>query len=317
MNCTVTRRLPGGAEKKLLAFYDPVRVFDENRPATPEELKSLAKGTDVLIVTVADKVDEALLSHADKLSCLITYSVGLDHIDLQAVKKRGLPLAHTPDVLTNATADLSLALILGCARKIKPAMRLVEEGRWAGFDPSLYLGLELSGAVLLVVGMGKIGAAVARRAAACGMQILYCGPEKHPPGVQAERVSLEQGLRSADVVTLHCPLKNETRGLIGVKQLALMKPNGILINTARGAIVDEAALAAHLRANPEFFAGLDVFEGEPRIGGGLQALPNALCLPHIGSATRVAREAMAKVCIEEAVRFAGGQPLKYRWEDLR
>ncbi len=314
MNCAVARRLPGGAEKKLLGFYEPVRVFDQNRPATAEELKSLATGTDVLIVTVADRVDEALLSHAENLVCLITYSVGLDHIDLEAVRRRKLPLAHTPDVLTNATADLTLALLLNCARKVKPALRLIEENRWAGFDPSSYLGLELAGSTLLVVGLGKIGSAVARRAAACGMRILYAGPEKTWPGLQADRISLEQGLRSADVVSLHCPLKAETKHLIGLKQLALMKPNAVLVNTARGSIVDEAALTAHLRSNPEFFAGLDVYEAEPRIAAGLASLPNAFCLPHVGSATKIAREAMARVCIEEAARFAGGQPLKYRWE---
>lgn len=313
MNCTVTRRLPGGAEKKLLAFFDPVRVFDQSRPATPDELRGLASDAEVLIVTVADKVDEGVLAAAKDLKCLVTFSVGLDHIDLEAVRKRNLPLAHTPDVLTNATADLTFALILSGARRLKPAARLVEEGRWAGFDPSLYLGLELHGATLLVVGLGKIGQAVARRAVSFGMRVLYAGPEKMHPGFSADRVTLEQGLAAADVVSLHCPLKPETKHLIGLKQLTLMKPGAVLVNTARGPLVDEAALTAHLRAHPEFFAGLDVFEAEPHIKAGLASLPNAYCLPHIGSATRTAREAMARVCVEEASRFVNGQPLKYRW----
>lgn len=314
MNCTLTRGLPGGVESRLEPHFGKVVVFDHNRPATPEELRGLVRDAEVLVVTVADRVDESVLAAAARLRLLVTFSVGLDHIDTAGVKRRKVPLVHTPDVLTDATADLAFTLMLAGARRLKPALRYVEEGKWTGFDPSLYLGLELSGSELFIVGLGKIGSAVARRAAAFGMRILYSGPEHQVPGVTTvQRVALEQGLRRADVATLHCPLNAQTKGIIGRKELGLMKPGAVLVNTARGPLVDEAALVAHLRAHPDFFAGLDVYSEEPKLPAGLVALPNALCVPHIGSATRRARDAMAKVCVDEAIRFANGEPLEYGW----
>jgi len=276
---------------------------------TRAEVLAMAAGADVLVVTLNEKIDEELLGQATRLKCLITYSVGLDHIDLVAVRSRQLPLAHTPDVLTDATADLAWALILGCARRLKPAQRFLEEGKFKSFDPSLLLGIELRDKILGVVGYGKIGQAVAKRAAGFGMTVLHCGrPGKTP-------MRLEEVLSKSDVVSLHCPSNAETRHLISRRELQTMKAQGILINTARGPLIDEVALLAHLRATPEFYAGLDVFEHEPKVPEGFLQLPNAFCVPHIGSATRTAREAMGRVCMEEAIRFAKGESLKYEQRD--
>lgn len=317
MKLTVTRKLPGCPEAILTRHYHDVTVKDVAKPLSPADLEKAVADADVVICTLNDRIDEALLSKAPHLKCLITFSVGLDHVDVPAVLKRKIKLVHTPNVLTDATADLTWTLILGCARRIKPAVRFLEEGKWSGFDPSLFLGIELQGKTLGIVGMGKIGTAVAARARGFGMKVVYCRSKK-AAGVAARdsnETTLDAILNSADVITLHCPLTDETKHLIGRRELGIMKREAILVNTARGPIVDEAALLAHLRTNPGFFAGLDVFEKEPFVGEALRFLPNALCVPHIGSATDTAREAMGRVCLEEAVRYAKGEALQYEYRD--
>ncbi len=298
MKCLVTRPIPGDPMGQLIPYYDSVAVLTAEGKTPRPVLEAAIADADVLICTLVDAVDEALLEKAPKLKCVITFSVGLDHIDVAAVGKRNLPLAHTPNVLTDATADLTWALILGAARRLKPAMRQLEEGGWTGFDPKGFLGLELRGATLGIFGFGKIGRAVAERAGGFGMNVLHGLPK-------------DELLRKSDVFSIHCPLKAETRHAIGERELSLMKPSAVLVNTARGPIVDEAALVLHLQKTPTFFARLDVFEREPELAEGLASLPNALCVPHIGSATTTARSAMARVCIEEAIRFAKGEKLQY------
>lgn len=307
MKVSVTRKLPGCESALLSRAFRDVEIFSEPRAMTRDELLKMAAETEVLVCTLNEKIDDDLLAAAKRLKCLITYSVGLDHIDLDAVTRRGLPLAHTPDVLTDATADLAWALILGCARRLKPAQRFLEEGRFQAFDPSLLLGIELRGKVLGIVGLGKIGRAVAARADGFGMKVIGTGR----PG--KTETSLPEVLQKADVVSLHCPSNAATRHLIGRRELQLMKPQAILINTARGPIIDETALLSHLRGAPDFYAGLDVYEHEPKVPEGFLQLPNAFCLPHVGSATRTAREAMGRVCMEEAIRFAKGEGLKYEY----
>ena len=314
MKVTLTRKLPGGHDAKLPSHFIEVVTLEHGEPLGRGELKAALKGTDVLICTVSDRIDEEILSVADRLKCIVTFSVGVDHIDLNALKARKIQLAHTPQVLTDATADLTLALILGCARRIKPAVHFIEEGKFRGLDPGLFLGMELSRSVLGVVGLGKIGMAVARRALAFGMKVVFTSSKPHGDQADFKEVPLGELLRISDVVSLHCPLTPSTRHLIGRRELSVMKPNGILVNAARGPIVDEKALLAHLRTHPDFFAGLDVFEDEPVIVPGLRQLPNALCLPHIGSATVAARGAMAEVCCDEAIRFAKGQRLRYEYQ---
>jgi len=307
MKVSVTRKLPGCESALLSRAFRDVEIFTEPRAMSRDEFLKMAATTEVLICTLNEKIDEEVLAQAKKLKCLITYSVGVDHIDVKAVTAQGLPLAHTPDVLTDATADLAWALILGCARRLKPAQRFLEEGKFKSFDPGLLLGVELRGKVLGIVGYGKIGKAVGDRASGFGMQVILCGR----PGTTD--MTLAEVLQKADVVSLHCPSNAETRHMISRKELAIMKPQAILINTARGPLIDETSLLSHLRNSPEFYAGLDVFEHEPKVPEGLLQLPNAFCLPHVGSATRTAREAMGRVCMEEAIRFAKGEGLKYEY----
>jgi glyoxylate reductase len=317
MRISLTRRLPISPEleARLGESYREVRVLENGRPLHAEELRNALRSSDAVICTVTDRVDEASLAEADRLKHLVTFSVGLDHLDLGALQRRGIKISHTPAVLTDATADLTWALLLGAARKVKPALHYVEDGSFRGFDPTLFLGLELRGATLGIVGFGKIGFAVARRALPFGMQVLFTSSKPFGDVEAMKEVALEELLRRSDVVSLHCPLTPATRHLIGRRELGIMKPGAVLINTARGPIIDEKALLAHLRSHPDFSAALDVYELEPSITAGLRELPNALLLPHIGSATHAARGAMARICVEEAIRFAKGERLQYGYEE--
>ena len=312
MKVGVTRVLPLDSLKLLQPFFESVEMYDIGRPLSEEELCEAIKGKDVFIVQLTEPLTEKVMSHADRLKHVATFSTGVDHLNLTELKKRGIRLSHTPGVLTEATANLTWALILNCARKIKPAEAFLREGKFNGFLPSLFLGLSLERATLGIVGMGKIGLAVANRARAFGMNVIYYsrGSKEIP---WAKRVDFKELVQTSDVVSLHCPLTEDTFHLFNSEVLGWMKPDGILVNTSRGPVVDEKALLKHLQANPEFCAGLDVFEDEPAVTPGLLDLDNAVCVPHIGSASRWAREQMAKICIEEAMRFARGEILQYEY----
>lgn len=312
MRITITRRLPAGESARLGDWY-AVEEIDRGRPLTRAELKEALSECDVALCMLTDKIDEETLGRSVKL--VITYSVGFDHIHLPTLAARGVKLCHTPAVLTEATADLAFAALLASARDITPAERFMREGRFVGVGPSLFLGKKVSGARLGIVGMGRIGQAVARRAAGFGMQMAYCSRTRLPEATERslglrfmERDAL---FRESDFISLHCPLTAETRHLIGARELALMKKNACLVNTARGALIDEMALVAHLRANPEFRAALDVYEREPELAQGLAESENALLLPHIGSADEATRGEMARLVVDEAIRFAKGEPLRY------
>ncbi|HKA89391.1 MAG TPA: D-glycerate dehydrogenase [Haliangiales bacterium] len=257
---------------------------------------SLADATDAegLICLLRDRIDDAFLARAPRLRVVANYAVGVDNVDVAACARRGVAVTNTPDVLTDATADLTFALILAVARRLREAEALLRSGRWGSFEPGLLLGVELSGATLGLVGAGRIARAVARRADGFGMSVVYTSRRSELPG--ARRRSLDELLGEADFVSLHCPLTPETRGLIGAAQLRRMKPTAFLINTARGAICDEEAVAAALAAGTIAGAGLDAFVDEPRVVPALLAAPNAVLLPHIGSATRKTRSRMAELC---------------------
>jgi glyoxylate reductase len=249
-----------------------------------------------LIPLVSHPVGDAELRMLSGVRVVANYGVGYDNIDVEAARRRGIVVTNTPDVLTEATADLTLALLLAAARRLREGLDLARGGSWTGWHPTQLLGLGLQGKSLGILGTGRIGDAVARRAAAFGMEIVYW--DKSPvPSLEAEvgarRVgSLGDLLATADVVSVHLPLTPATRGLLGAAELQAMKPGSILINTARGAIVEQDALADALRSGPLAAAGLDVFDGEPEIPAGLRNLPNAFLLPHLGSATWDARRAM-------------------------
>jgi len=249
-----------------------------------------------LIPLVSQLVGSAELGRYPALRVVANYGVGTDNLDIPSIRSRDIEVTNTPDVLTDATADLAIALLLASARRLREGLDLARSGEWGGWNPTQLLGMSLQGKVLGILGAGRIGVATARRARAFGMEIVYWD-RSASPGIEAEargsRVEeLDSLLAISDVVSVHLPLTPETEGLFDAGRLAGMKPGSILVNTARGAIVDSDALADALRSGQLAGAGLDVFEDEPEIPGVLRELPNCFVLPHLGSATREARQAM-------------------------
>jgi glyoxylate reductase len=297
----VTRRLPGSAVERL-ADHHEVEVWSGEGPPTPEELGALVADAEGLLALLTDRIDESLLAKAPKLRAIANYAVGSDNVDFAATDARGIPVGVTPDVLTDSTADLAMALILATARRLPGAAAAVRAGDWRSWGPASWLGLELAGATLLVVGPGRIGQAVARRAEAFGMEVLFYGPgdELHPL------------LRRADVVTLHVPLTPATRHLIDADALAQMHSDAIVVNTSRGPVIDQDALLKALHDGRIAGAGLDVTDPEPLPPDHpLLAAPNVLVLPHIGSATHAARGRMAERAVDNLLAALAGEPMPY------
>jgi glyoxylate reductase len=253
-----------------------------------------------------------MLAGVSRIKILANYAVGYNNIDLAAATRRGIVVTNTPDVLTESTADLTWALLLAVARRVAEGDAYVRSGSWSGWTPTQMLGADVSGKVLGIVGMGRIGQAVAQRAAGFNMQICYHSRSAHAPDrlvAPWERRTLADVLRHADFVSLHVPLTHETRHLIGREQLALMKPTAFLINTARGPVVDEAALVTALEQQRLAGAGLDVFEEEPAVHFGLRVLRQVVLLPHLGSATLATRVRMGMICLENiGALFEGRSP---------
>jgi glyoxylate reductase len=273
-----------------------------DRALTREELLRTVSGKHGVIAMLTDRIDAEVFDAAPSLKVVANYAVGYNNIDVAAAKARGITVTNTPGVLTDATADLTWALILGVTRRIGEGDRLVRAGRWTGWSPTQLLGTELGNSVLGIVGMGRIGRAVASRARAFGTRVVYTARRPIPdldPDWRA--VSLNEMLAEADILSLHVPLTDATRHLIGAEQLAAMKPTAYLINTSRGPVVDEAALVAALTGGRIAGAGLDVYEQEPAIHPGLFACENALLLPHLGSATIETRERMGAMVVDNVV----------------
>jgi glyoxylate reductase len=269
-------------------------------------------GSHVAIVPLLSRrIGAAELDGLPDLRIVANCAVGYDNIDLDAAATHGVVVTNTPDVLTDATADLTWALLLAVARRLKEGQALVGEGRWEGWHPTQLLGLELRGAVLGVVGAGRIGEAVALRARGFGMQVLYADPSPRPELEQrtgAERVELPELLERADIVSLHVPSSPETRGMIGRDAFAQMRAGTLLVNTSRGDVVDEAALIEALERGQLGGAGLDVFAQEPRVPEALVAHPRVVALPHIGSATTHTRRAMAELAVRNVAAVLAGEP---------
>jgi glyoxylate reductase len=255
-------------------------------------------GADGLIALLVDPVDAELLAAAPGLRVVANFAVGFDNVEVAAASARGVVVTNTPDVLTDATADFAFALLLAAARRVVEGDALVRSGRWTGWAPGQLLGAEVAGRTLGLIGLGRIGQAVARRARGFDLRVLHTGPRPvaAAEALGAERVPLPALLAESDFVSLHCPLTDETRGLIDAAALAQMKPGAILVNTARGACVDEAALAAALGAGHLGGAGLDVFAAEPLVHPDVLASPRVVLAPHAGSATTTARRRMGEIC---------------------
>jgi len=262
-------------------------------------------------VQLTTEVDEPLLARLPALEIVADYAVGYDNVDLRAAARRGVAVTHTPDVLTDATADLTWALILAVARRLVEADRLARSGEWVGWHPRQLLGKELTGGTLAILGMGRIGEAVARRGRAFGMGIVYWSRSSRPEierELGARRLNLAEALAAADVVSIHLPLTLETRHLLDAERFAHMRPDAILVNTARGPIVDEEALADALEGGRLLGAGLDVHEREPEVHPRLATSPRTVLLPHVGSATVATRERMAEVVARNLRAMLEGEP---------
>lgn len=292
-----------------------VRMETRDAPLPRDILLQKVNDIHILVCTLTERVDTELLNHAPHLEMVSTYSVGYDHLDLEALRNRGVWATHTPDVLTNATADLTWALILAVARRVVEADRFVRDGKFTGWQVGAFLGMELSGKTLGIVGAGRIGQAVGRRAVGFGMRILYTARNPKPAfekETQAQWTPLENLLAEADVVSLHLPLTSETRGLLSRERLVRMRPGSILVNTARGAIVDEEALADLLESGHIAGVGLDVYAREPEVPLRLLHHPRTVLLPHLGSATHTARRRMMEAVVESVISFLKGiRPPRY------
>jgi glyoxylate reductase len=265
---------------------------------------------EAIIPLLSRQIGETELEGLPNLRIVANCAVGFDNLDLDAIGRRGIIATNTPDVLTNATADLTWTLILAAARRVKEGQHLVEHG-WPGWHPTQLLGVELNGATLGIIGAGRIGRAVAKRGVAFGMSVCYADTAPQPDlerETDARHVTLEELLRVSDVVSVHVPLTEETKGLLDADRLAAMKQGSVLVNTARGGIVDEDALLHALENGPLFAAGLDVFDGEPHIRPALVAHPRVVCLPHLGSATAHTRRAMANLAARNVRDVLVGKP---------
>lgn len=277
------------------------------------ELLARIGRADVLLAMPSQRIDEVLLSQAPRLGLVANHAVGIDNVDLGACRARGIIVTNTPGVLTEATADLAFGLILDACRRITEGDRIVRAGGFRGWGPTLYLGTRVHGAVLGVVGLGRIGRAVARRAMGFGMTVLYAAPRAAEDDTSgAQHVPLEELLARADVVSLHAPLRPETRGLMSRARLLSMKRGAVLVNTARGALVDEQALAEVLADGHLAAAGLDVYVDEPKVSPALLALPNVVLAPHVGSADPQTREAMAALACDAIVAMLTGRAPTHR-----
>lgn len=292
----VTRQLMPSVEARMAELFD-VSLSAQDQAFSADDLKRAVADCDVFVPTVTDRIDANILAAAgERLKLIANFGAGVDHIDLAAARARNIMVSNTPGVFTEDTADMTMALILSVPRRLAEGEKLMRSGQWQGWAPSAMLGHRVNGKLLGIIGMGRIGLAVARRARAFGLSIHYHNRKRLPEAIEAElgasyHASVDTLLRIADIVTLHCPHTPETHELVSAARIAAMKPTAYLINTARGEIVDEDALIKALTHGGIAGAGLDVYNHEPAVDARLLALDNVVLLPHLGSATVEGREA--------------------------
>lgn len=307
----LTRRYPDAVERRARELFD-VRGNPDDDIWPGAGLLDHADGCDGILASSTDRLDAGLIKRLpDRVAIVASFSVGLDHVDLDAAKRRGLVITNTPGVLTDATADIALLLILAAARRAGEGERLVREGNWRSWSPTQLLGTEVTGKRLGIVGMGRIGQAVARRARGFGMEIHYFNRRRLDPAEEAGatfHADLESLLAQSQFLSLHCPATPQTRHLLNRRTLAALPDGAIVVNTARGSIVDDAALIDALRSGKLAAAGLDVFDNEPDIHPAYRELDNAFLLPHLGSASVETRNAMGFCALDNLSAFFDGRP---------
>ena len=307
----LTRKLPDVTETRMRELFD-AELRTQDTPLDPGKLVAAMQDTDVLVPTVTDKLTKDILSKAgDRLKLIASFGTGVDHIDLAAAKARGITVTNTPGVLSEDTADVAMALILSVPRRLVEGDSRARSGNWTGWSPTGMLGHRINGKRLGIIGMGQIGQAIARRAKGFGMSVHYHNRKAVHPAIEAELEAtywdnLDEMLRRMDIVSVNCPYTEATKGLVSAERLALMPEHAYLVNTARGEIVDEQALAHALETGAIAGAGLDVYADEPSIPEGLRARDNVVLLPHIGSATIEGRHAMGDKVIINIQTFLDG-----------
>ncbi len=311
LSVVVTRRLPASVETRMMELFD-VTLRDDDTPMTREELVQAIKTADVLVPTLSDEIDANLIAQAGpQLRLIANYGAGVDHIDVASARQRGILVSNTPGVLTDDTADMTMALILSVTRRIPEGLAVMQAGDWQGWSPTALLGGRVSGRRLGILGMGRIGQAVARRAQAFGMQIHYHNRKRLRPEIEQEFEatyweSLDQMVARMDVVSINCPHTPSTFHLMNARRLKLLKPDAVIVNTSRGEVIDENALTRMLRAGEISGAGLDVYEYGTNINPRLRELKNVVLLPHMGSATVEGRVEMGEKVIINIKTFDDG-----------
>ena len=311
LSVVVTRRLPEVVETRMKELFD-VRLRDDTKPMTREEMVEAVQTADVLVPTLTDPIDARLLGQAgEQLKLIANYGAGVDHIDVHTARQRGILVSNTPGVVTDDTADMTMALILGVTRRIPEGLAVMQSGDWDGWSPTAFLGGRITGRRLGILGMGRIGQAVAKRARAFGMSIHYHNRKRLRPEIEetleaAWWESLDQMVARMDVLSINCPHTPATFHLMNARRLKLMKPDAVIVNTSRGEVIDENALTRMLRAGEIAGAGLDVFEPGSEINPRLRELPNVVLLPHMGSATREGRVEMGEKVLINIKTFEDG-----------
>jgi glyoxylate reductase len=304
----VTHTMPEIAIKRLAEVFE-TRIHDEPSPPDKDEICTNIADADAILCLLTDTMDKEVIDKAGKLKVISNYAVGFNNIDVKYATQKGIIVCNTPGVLTETTADLTWALILACSRRIVESDRFVREGKFTGWEPTLFLGQDVFGKTLGIIGFGRIGQAVAKRAMGFGMRVIVAQHDTRSSNqiTEYEPVTLDYLCRNADYISLHVPLTEHTHHLIGENELSAMKSTAVIINTSRGQIIDEKALIVALRERRIFAAGLDVYEKEPNIPPDLLSLPNVVLLPHIGSASVETRTKMALLAAENAIAVIEGR----------
>ncbi|MCB9218039.1 MAG: D-glycerate dehydrogenase [Ignavibacteriales bacterium] len=310
MNVFITREIPQIAKQLLEKNNITVKVFGPNRNISESELIKYSKNADAIISLLTEKFDQKTIDQLSKCKIIANYAVGFNNIDIQYAKSKGIIVTNTPDVLTDATAEIAVSLVLACARRIPEGERMMREEKFIGWEPNLLKGIQLTGKTFGIIGAGRIGQATAKRMKGFGCKIIYYNKSKKvdfEKEVNAQKVSLNSLLKKSDIISVHVPLNPSTNNLIDNTKLDLLKENAIIVNTARGEIIDEKYLIKMLKSKKIFSAGFDVYENEPKINKDLLKLNNVVLLPHIGSATIETRDEMAKLAAKNIVNVLFGK----------